>query len=81
MHYRNIGDEKKIFEFHHSIKDAIKIYQSSLPAERRSIIDQYEPMDIARKVVGVGSVGTKAYADQNEADYEVCRREWGEVAK
>lgn len=34
-------------------------YRLSLPRERRSLIDQYEVIDIARKVVGVGSVGTK----------------------
>ena len=34
-------------------------YRMSLPRERRSLIDQYEVIDIARKVVGVGSVGTK----------------------
>lgn len=34
-------------------------YRMSLPRERRFLIDQYEVIDIARKVVGVGSVGTK----------------------
>lgn len=34
-------------------------YRLSLPRERRSLIDQYQVIDIARKVVGVGSVGTR----------------------
>lgn len=34
-------------------------YRLSLPRERRSLIDQYQVVDIARKVVGVGSVGTR----------------------
>jgi uncharacterized protein (DUF2252 family) len=33
-------------------------YRRSLPAERRQLIDRYRIVDLARKVVGVGSVGT-----------------------
>jgi len=29
-----------------------------LPLERRILINRYQPMDVAHKVVGVGSVGT-----------------------
>ncbi|HEY4950652.1 MAG TPA: DUF2252 domain-containing protein [Candidatus Acidoferrales bacterium] len=34
-------------------------YSLTLPEERRVILDRYHIMDIARKVVGVGSVGTR----------------------
>jgi uncharacterized protein (DUF2252 family) len=34
-------------------------YRESLPAERRVILDRYHILDVARKVVGVGSVGTR----------------------
>jgi uncharacterized protein (DUF2252 family) len=34
-------------------------YRLTLPEERRVILDRYEIVDIARKVVGVGSVGTR----------------------
>jgi uncharacterized protein (DUF2252 family) len=34
-------------------------YRRTLPEERRVILDRYRIMDIARKVVGVGSVGTR----------------------
>lgn len=34
-------------------------YRLSLPEERRIILDRYEIVDIARKVVGIGSVGTR----------------------
>jgi uncharacterized protein (DUF2252 family) len=37
--------------FHH--------YRETLPAERRVILDRYHILDVARKVVGVGSVGTR----------------------
>jgi uncharacterized protein (DUF2252 family) len=36
-------------------------YSQSLPSDRRHLISQYEFVDIARKVVGVGSVGTRAW--------------------
>jgi uncharacterized protein (DUF2252 family) len=34
-------------------------YRETLPAERRIILDRYSIVDVARKVVGVGSVGTR----------------------
>jgi uncharacterized protein (DUF2252 family) len=34
-------------------------YRATLPGERRIVLDRYQLMDIARKVVGVGSVGTR----------------------
>ncbi|HEY0704196.1 MAG TPA: DUF2252 domain-containing protein [Candidatus Acidoferrales bacterium] len=34
-------------------------YRATLPEERRVILDRYHVIDIARKVVGVGSVGTR----------------------
>jgi uncharacterized protein (DUF2252 family) len=36
-------------------------YRSTLADDRRHLFDQYELVDIARKVVGVGSVGTRAW--------------------
>ena len=39
----------------------IKIYRLSIPKERRFIIDQYTIRDIAFKVVGIGSVGTRCW--------------------
>jgi uncharacterized protein (DUF2252 family) len=34
-------------------------YRETLPAERRVILDRYHIVDVARKVVGVGSIGTR----------------------
>jgi uncharacterized protein (DUF2252 family) len=34
-------------------------YRETLPTERRVILDRYHIIDVARKVVGVGSVGTR----------------------
>ncbi|WP_169542053.1 DUF2252 domain-containing protein [Solirubrobacter soli] len=36
-------------------------YRASLPDDRRHLIDRFRPIDYARKVVGVGSVGTDAW--------------------
>lgn len=36
-------------------------YTQTLPHDRRRLIEQYTFIDIARKVVGVGSVGTRAW--------------------
>lgn len=34
-------------------------YLDSLPIERRTLLERYRPIDVALKVVGVGSVGTR----------------------
>ena len=34
-------------------------YRASLPDDRRQLVDQYRFRDVAQKVVGVGSVGTR----------------------
>jgi uncharacterized protein (DUF2252 family) len=34
-------------------------YRETVPEERRTVLDRYELVDVARKVVGVGSVGTR----------------------
>jgi uncharacterized protein (DUF2252 family) len=41
------------------VDHAFTTYRWSLPAHRRHLLDQYQPVDLALKVVGVGSVGTR----------------------
>ncbi len=36
-------------------------YSSSLPSDRQDLLAQFTPIDFARKVVGVGSVGTRCF--------------------
>ena len=55
------GEEKTEFDFAVSIRKAIELYKESLPPERRKLIDQYEPLELAHKIVGVGSVGLQAW--------------------
>jgi uncharacterized protein (DUF2252 family) len=40
-------------------KAMVKDYVMSLPEERRVVIMRYRSLDVAQKVVGVGSVGTR----------------------
>jgi uncharacterized protein (DUF2252 family) len=48
-------------ELESRIKDLFRAYRRSLPNERRVLFDQFEFVDMARKVVGVGSVGTRCW--------------------
>jgi uncharacterized protein (DUF2252 family) len=41
------------------VREMFRRYRLTLPEERRVILDRYRIVDIARKVVGVGSVGTR----------------------
>ena len=41
------------------VNEAFRRYRASLPDDRRALIDRYEVKDVAAKVVGVGSVGTR----------------------
>jgi uncharacterized protein (DUF2252 family) len=43
------------------LRDVLRAYRSTLPEDRRHLIEQFRLVDLARKVVGVGSVGTRAY--------------------
>ena len=43
------------------LAETYRQYKSSLPEERRTLLDRYRFVDAARKVVGVGSVGTSAF--------------------
>lgn len=41
-----------------NIERGLARYRESLPADRKTLLDRYQLMDVALKVVGVGSVGT-----------------------
>ena len=38
-----------------------RAYRATLPDDRRKLLEKFEIVDVARKVVGVGSVGTRAF--------------------
>ena len=43
------------------VAEVLGRYRSSLSDERRGLLARFRPVDAARKVVGVGSVGTRCY--------------------
>ena len=43
------------------VRDAFNGFHDSLPADRLQLMDSFMARDIARKVVGVGSVGTRCF--------------------
>jgi uncharacterized protein (DUF2252 family) len=55
FHYRDYSQEK----FDDIVRQAFAAYRESMPPYRRVLLDRYKLMDIAIKVVGVGSVGTR----------------------
>jgi uncharacterized protein (DUF2252 family) len=55
-------DKKEDFAaFEAQIKDLIVKYRRTVETARRFLLEQYEYADMARKVVGVGSVGTRCW--------------------
>jgi uncharacterized protein (DUF2252 family) len=47
--------------FQSSVAGLVGQYRRTLETDRRFLLDQYEVSDMARKVVGVGSVGTRCW--------------------
>jgi len=54
-----VDDERA--RYTHAVETALRNYRASLPNDRRPLYDLYRFRDMARKVVGVGSVGTRAW--------------------
>ncbi|MGO8950711.1 MAG: DUF2252 domain-containing protein [Ktedonobacterales bacterium] len=43
------------------IRSLFELYLKSLPSARRFVVEHFQVVDVARKVVGVGSVGTRCF--------------------
>ncbi len=52
---RHAADLQQIFQ------GLVRTYRSTLPEDRRHLLESYRYVHMARKVVGVGSVGTRAW--------------------
>ena len=52
------GDRETTFDRLHAL---VRAYRRSLEFDRRVLLEQFNLVDFARKVVGVGSVGTRAW--------------------
>jgi uncharacterized protein (DUF2252 family) len=44
-----------------ALHEVLRTYRKTLQADRRQLLEQYRLVHVARKVVGVGSVGTRAW--------------------
>jgi uncharacterized protein (DUF2252 family) len=53
--------EQDLAAFQAQLKDLIAKYRRTLETDRRFLLETYEVADMARKVVGVGSVGTRCW--------------------
>ncbi|SDK81508.1 Uncharacterized conserved protein, DUF2252 family [Arthrobacter sp. ov407] len=48
-------------EIQRAVREQLRSYRATLPDDRRILLERFEVIDVARKVVGVGSVGTRAF--------------------
>lgn len=48
-------------ELEHAVHEQFRAYRATLQPDRRHLLERFEMIDVARKVVGVGSVGTRAF--------------------
>jgi uncharacterized protein (DUF2252 family) len=56
-----LPEEQDLTAFWAQLNDLIAKYRRTLETDRRYLLEQYEAADMARKVVGVGSVGTRCW--------------------
>src|SRR5262249_27536362 len=52
------GERDELLEM---LRGLLRVFRESLDNDRRVLLEQYRLIDFARKVVGVGSVGTRAW--------------------
>ena len=48
-------------DFERMVHEQFREYRATLQDDRRELLERFEVVDVARKVVGVGSVGTRAF--------------------
>jgi uncharacterized protein (DUF2252 family) len=48
-------------EIEHELHEQFRAYRATLRDDQRQLLERFELVDVARKVVGVGSVGTRAF--------------------
>ena len=58
---RELLDPTQAESLEGALRQLLRAYGETLSAERRVLLDRYQVVDMARKVVGVGSVGTRSW--------------------
>jgi uncharacterized protein (DUF2252 family) len=56
-----VGDGDDPVELESQLRAAFRRYRRTLPPDLRALLDGFRTVDLARKVVGVGSVGTRCW--------------------
>src|SRR3954464_5039512 len=56
---RELADAGRDVE--HEVRELVRIYRRTLQRNRRELLETFRYVDVARKVVGVGSVGTRCW--------------------
>lgn len=56
-----MGDANEDSDYFEELHERLRAYRATLVHDRRILLEQYRLVDFARKVVGVGSVGTRAW--------------------
>jgi uncharacterized protein (DUF2252 family) len=57
----DLVDGVGVDELYHQLRMLVRSYRRTLQPDRRVLLEQFEMVHMARKVVGVGSVGTRAW--------------------
>jgi uncharacterized protein (DUF2252 family) len=69
---RDLGAQVEGRDIEDEIRALLRVYRRTLQYDRRLLLEEFRYADIARKVVGVGSVGTRAWImlllGKNESD-------------
>ncbi len=63
-----IASDVPVDELYRELEGLVQSYTRTLSADRRHLVEQFHVVDMARKVVGVGSVGTRAWILLLESD-------------
>jgi uncharacterized protein (DUF2252 family) len=58
---RDLMPETEERDLHSAFRGLIRQYRTTLQSDRRALLERYSFVDMARKVVGVGSVGTRCW--------------------
>ncbi|HTT92864.1 MAG TPA: DUF2252 domain-containing protein [Acidimicrobiales bacterium] len=58
---RDLLDAERLPKFQDELHGLFRAYRRTLQPDRRRLLEQYRIVDMARKVVGVGSVGTRCW--------------------
>ena len=58
---RELPDEASPAALEEVVRIGFEAYKETLPGNRRVLLDRFTPIDMALKVVGVGSVGTRCF--------------------